>query len=96
MTGSYLDRAGTSSRNPPRNQVAFYNPAFISGPPSEKFAVAPARTRCRPRPSPTRASWRDLLWGDGHVVALLATDAGPLDELLRIAESANLVPFLPR
>ena len=33
-----------------------------------------------------------LLWRDGDVVALLQADTAPLEELLRIAESARLVP----
>ena len=37
-----------------------------------------------------------LLWRDGDVVALLQGDAVPLEELLRIAESAGLVPARSR
>ena len=37
-----------------------------------------------------------LLWRDGDVVALIQADAVPLEELLRIAESASLVPARSR
>ena len=37
-----------------------------------------------------------LLWRDGDVVALLQTDASSIEELVRIAESASLVPTRSR
>ena len=37
-----------------------------------------------------------LLWRAGDIVALLQADAASLDELLRIAESANLIPSRSR
>ena len=37
-----------------------------------------------------------LLWRDGDVVGLLETESVSLEELLRIAESASLVPAAPR
>lgn len=39
---------------------------------------------------------RSLLWRSGDVVALLQADAATIEELIRIAESARLVPPRPR